>query len=415
VNGSNLAIMAWRNLWRNRRRTIITLCSIAFGIMLAVLFTGIGDSSWTRMIDLAARSGGGHVTFQHPEYLDTPSLKRTITNTKELKKIALQNKDVTRAVTRIVGYAMLATATESQGAFVVGIDPEQEDEQTLSVIEGLVKGEMFRSTRDRGVILGKRLAENLGLKMGRKVVYTMTDKEGEIVSGLARVSGIVRTGSPPIDSGLCLLPIDSLREILGYTSDEAIQVALFVDDQRKSESVAASLNERTDDRTAVVTWSQSRPELASFISMKVSGTEFFEIVIMFLVAAGIFNTLFVSVMERMREFGIMMAIGFSPSQLFRLVMLESLWLSLVGLVFSVLVTAWPYYYLNTSGVDLSVMVGEQGSEVAGVTMEPILYVDIFAESAAIIAIVVVFATLLSGLYPAWRAGRVVPVESIKLV
>ena len=92
MNGSNLAVMAWRNLWRNRRRTIITLCSITFGMMLAIMFTGIGDSSWTRMINLAARSGDGHVTFQHPEYLDTPSLTKTITNVDALVETALKDK-----------------------------------------------------------------------------------------------------------------------------------------------------------------------------------------------------------------------------------------------------------------------------------------------------------------------------------
>jgi len=136
---------------------------------------------------------------------------------------------------------------------------------------------------------------------------------------------------------------------------------------------------------------------------------------MILVAAGIFNTLFVSVMERMREFGIMTAIGFSPVRLFGLVMWESLWLGLTGLAAAVLVTAGPYIYLWKHGVDLSAMTGGESSEVAGVAMDPVLHVNIFPENAGWIAVAVLLATLLSGIYPAWRAGRVVPVESIKLV
>ena len=149
--------------------------------------------------------------------------------------------------------------------------------------------------------------------------------------------------------------------------------------------------------------------------MKVSGVEFFEIIIMILVAAGIFNTLFVSVMERLREFGIMTAIGFTPGRLFGLVMWESLWVGLCGLLCAGLVTALPYYYLSTTGIDLSAMIGDGNSEVAGVAMEPVLRVGIFPENAAIIAGAVLLATLISGLVPAWKAGRVVPVESIKLV
>ena len=132
-------------------------------------------------------------------------------------------------------------------------------------------------------------------------------------------------------------------------------------------------------------------------------------------AAGIFNTLFVSVMERMREFGIMMAIGFSPLRLFRLVMWESLWLALVGLISSAAITAGPYYYYHTYGMDFTEMMGGGNAEIAGVTIDPVFYVTIFPESAFYICLAVVIATLLSGLYPAWRAGRVVPVETIKLV
>jgi ABC-type antimicrobial peptide transport system permease subunit len=140
-----------------------------------------------------------------------------------------------------------------------------------------------------------------------------------------------------------------------------------------------------------------------------------EAIIMILVAAGIFNTLLVSVMERVREFGIMMAIGFSPARLFGLVMCESLWLGLVGLVLAAIVTAGPYYYMATIGIDLTAQMDISGSEVAGVAISPVMYVDIFPENLVMIAGAALLATLLSGIYPAWKAGRVVPVESIRLV
>jgi ABC-type lipoprotein release transport system permease subunit len=141
-----------------------------------------------------------------------------------------------------------------------------------------------------------------------------------------------------------------------------------------------------------------------------------EVIIMILVAAGIFNTLFVSVMERLREFGIMTAIGFSPSSLFGLVMFESLWLGVTGLVGAALVTAGPYYYLATRGIDISAMIGEGGSnEVAGVAVTTMMHVAIYPENLLVIGLAALLATLLSGVYPAWHAGRVVPVDTIRLV
>ena len=137
--------------------------------------------------------------------------------------------------------------------------------------------------------------------------------------------------------------------------------------------------------------------------------------LLLLVAAGIFNTLFVSVMERIREFGILMAIGFTPRQLFALVMWESTWLGVLGLGLGALMTVGPYTYLVRHGLDYSAMLGEDGMEVAGAVFPSVLRVGIFPENLAIIVVVVLLATLAAGLYPAWRAGRVVPVDSIKLV
>ncbi|MFC1654473.1 ABC transporter permease [Myxococcota bacterium] len=415
MKGPKLMKMAWRNLWRNRRRTILTLVSIAFGTLLAVIFTGFGDSSYSNMIDMAARMGGGHVTLQHPDYLDRPALTRSVRGTRDKAARALQHPDVSRVTVRITGAVMLSTARESSGAGFMAFDPQAEDQNTLAVFDTLVEGKMFESSEDEGIILGKKLADNLNVKLGRKVIYTFTDKQGEIVSGLARVSGIIKTGAPSADASLCLLPIGTVRDVLGYEEDEATLVALFLDDNRDSEKVKNHFKRVFGPETAVHTWPETQPELAGFISMKTSGSQLFEMIIMILVAAGIFNTLFVSVMERLREFGILMAIGTNPWHLFRLVMWESLFLGLLGLVAAALLTAWPYYYMNQNGLDFSAMIGEGGAEIAGVGMDPILYVDIYPENAVTICIAVLLATLLAGLYPAIKAGRVAPVDTIRLV
>ena len=158
MKGTSLIVMAWRNLWRNRRRTLITLSSIVFGIFLAILFTAMQDRNFADTIDLAARLGNGHVTLQHPGYLETPKLTLTVRGSNELAEKALSQRHVTRTVQRITGHTMLATAGESFGAGFFAIDPESEDETTFSIIEGLPEGAMFETSRDGGIILGERLA-----------------------------------------------------------------------------------------------------------------------------------------------------------------------------------------------------------------------------------------------------------------
>ncbi len=411
--GPRLPNLAWRNLWRNRRRTLITLFSIAFGTLLAVVSTGLGDASYAEMIDYASRLGGGHVVLQHEDYADHPSLKSTVVADEATLRAIRDRPEVRAVVSRVSGGLMLATSSNNVGAMVLGVDPRREDETTLGLVESLVEGEMFAEPDDKGIILGATLAENLDLEMGKKVVYTITDKSGEITSGLARVSGIIETGTTEFDANMCLLPIDSLREVLGYGPDEATQIAVFVDNHRKAEALAASLSEQLGDREVALPWFEALPDLAGFVAMKEGGNVVLQAIITVLIAAGIFNTLFVSVMERMREFGILAAIGFSSRQLFALVLWESLWVGLCGIAAGILLTAWPYYYLSTTGLDITAMSGGAQTQVAGVTMAPIMYIGLYPPHALVIAGAILLATLTAGLYPAYKAGRVVPVEAIR--
>ncbi|HIE88736.1 MAG: FtsX-like permease family protein [Pseudomonadota bacterium] len=419
MNRQNLPAMAWRNLWRNRRRTLLTLFSIVFGVFLAIMFTALQDRNWSDMIDLAAKLGGGHVTIAHTEYQDAPSLKKSVVGSAELLRIVSTVTGVRRVAERISGHVMLNTTYDSFGAAFIAFDPKNETENTLSLLspDALLTGKMFAAADEKGIILGHRLAENLGAELGNKIVYTMTDKQGDIVSGLARLSGTIKTGAPGLDASLGLLPIATVRRIVGYAADENTQLAVFVDDQRNSGAIADELAQAVNATgVAVLPWYENQPDLAAFIAMKVGGTRFISAFIALLVAAGIFNTLFVSVMERLREFGILTAIGFSPGRLFTLVMLESLWLALVGLAGAAALTIAPYRYLAAAGIDVSQVLAEQGTiDVAGVAMSTVLKVGIFPESVVMICTVAVIATLVAGIYPAWRASTVEPVEAIKLV
>jgi ABC-type lipoprotein release transport system permease subunit len=275
---------------------------------------------------------------------------------------------------------------------------------------------MFASADADGIVLGSVLARNLGAELGDKVVFTLTDRSGEIVAGMERLSGILTTHTPSLDAGLCLLPIDMVRGVLGYGPSEATQVAVFLSDSRRSNAVARRLASLIPD-VAVMTWDKIRPEIRSFIAMKVGGGRVMITIIALLVAAGIFNTLFVSVMERVREFGIMRAIGYSSGQLFRLVMWESTWLALVGMVVGTAFTLPVYIPLSRHGLDMSKLyeTGDQAVEVAGVGFDMVLRVGIFPEHVAAIAVCVLGATLAAGLYPAWKVGHIEPVESINLV
>jgi len=408
-----IAQMAWRNLWRNPRRTSLTLASIAFGLLLAVMMTALQEGSFAAMIDMAARLGAGHVTLQNPAALDRPGLALTVSHSADLRAGARLEPHVSRAVERISGQVMLSTAGQVYGAGFIAYDPAREDAMTLALLDSVAEGAAFTSSDSGGIVLGRKLAENLGVGLGRKVVFTLTDKHGELTLDVARVSGILETGSPSLDAAIALFPIDRMRRVLGYAADESGQVALFVDDQRRAARVASDLG---GGGFSALPWFEMNADLASFITMKVVGARIMLTIIVLLIAAGIFNTIFVSVMERVREFGVLLAIGFSPGRLFAMVMYESLFLGLLGVGLGALLVAWPYWYTSTVGIDIAKLVDTSQADVGGVNLAMnVMRARIFPESLATIVVATVGATLLSGLWPAWKAGRVEPVESIRLV
>ena len=410
-----LGSMAWRNLWRRKRRTLITAISIGFGVMLAVTFTGSGDYWYTNMINAGATMGLGHITVEPHGYNQTPSLDKRLLNAGEVRKHVLTMRGVSNAIVRIMGQAMFASASKTIGGMFLAVDPSQESPDQNLLLRSLIQGQLFPGADGRGIVVGSKMAKKLNLRIGKKLVYTTTDVSGEIVSEIARVTGIFETGVSEVDGALVLLPINSVRAILHYDDEDATLVAVSVNDQRYAERIRDKIAaEVGNPLREVLTWKQTQTELASIITMDKSGNYITQVLIGLLIAAGILNTLLMSVLERTREFGVMMAVGMSPATLFKLVLVESFWLALIGLAVGIIITAPWYAYLHYVGLDFSGAIGKDYS-AGGVLVDPIFRIRLYKESIIAILTGVFSLTLLSGIYPAWRAGRTPPVESLKAI
>ena len=409
----NINKLAWRNLWRRKRRTYITAFSIGFGILLSVTFTGTGDYSYTKMINTGATMGFGHVTVEPRGYNETPALDKRLLKSGEIRKRLLTMPDVKDAVVRIMGQTMLASANKTIGGMFFGIDPAQESPEYNLFLRSIKKGRLFQDIGGRGVVVGEKVAEKLNLRVGKKLVYTTTDVNGEIVSEIALVTGIFRTGVDEVDGSMILLPINRVRSALSYGADDATLVAVIIKDQRQAEKMSAKIASLVGNpEREVLSWHETQPELAGIITMDKSGNYVIQVLIGLLIAAGILNTLLMSVMERIREFGVMMAVGMSPGTLFRLVIMESIWFAILGVLLGIIITIPWYAYMYHTGIDFSSTIGSDSS-ASGVIMDPVVKIRLFKESAITILSGVFGLTILSGIYPAWRAGRVPPVESLK--
>lgn len=407
-----LITMASRNLWRAKRRTLITLFTVAFGVWLSVTFTGMGDYMYTNMLDTGARMGFGHVTVQAKGYQETPGLNRPLLGAIEVAQKLRARPDIDHAVTRIGGQAMFASAQKSVGGMFFAIDPHKERTQDNTFLKAITQGELFTSSTGRGVVVGSVMAEKLGLRLGKRLVYTMVDQSGELVSEVAKVSAIFSTGVDDVDGSVALLPLGRIQKLVGYSAADGTHIATFLMDHRSAESLQSSLGpELAAVDQEVLTFRQTQPELAGMVEIDRAMNYFFQILVALLVGAGVLNTILMSVLERRTEFGVLMAIGARPSQLFGLVIVESFMVGVLGLITGAMLTAPWYIYMRYVGLDFSGAM--EGPSAGGVLVDPIVKLVLYPSSAAIIAIGVIIVTVLAGIYPAWQAGREAPVDTLK--
>lgn len=409
-----LNLMAWRTLSRNKRRTFITSFSIAFGIFLAVTFTGSGDYSYTNMINTSAIMGFGHITVAEKGYIERPGLSRWLADGELVRERAGGLARVEGCYARIMGQGMFAAGGKSVGGAFMALDPGRESGAHNFFIRSLVEGEMFSGMDDRGAVIGVEMAKKLNLRLGKKLIVTVTDKDGELTSELLRVSGLFRTGDHSADSSIVLAPLGRMRRVLKYGDNGVSFMALYVDDLRGVKGVRNELESRLDraGNVEVLEWKKTQPDLSGLIAVDRLFNYLMQLLVGLVIAAGIMNTMQMSVLERTREFGIMMAVGMAPGQVVRLVLAESLWLAGLGIILGVVMTAPWFAYMSTTGIDLSGAVGNDYS-AGGVLVDPVMKLRLFRESAFFILLTVFLLTMAASVYPALRAGRIMPVDAIK--
>ena len=401
---------AWRNLWRNRRRTLITASSIAFGLLLAVTFTGTGSYVYNNMINASARSGYGHITVAPPDYLQHRGLDRRVKASPEVLQQIRALGGVRAAWPHIMGQAMLASAAKSVGGMIMGVGPDEQPRDNL-LLDSIQSGSLDADNR-RSAVVGTRLAEKLKLKPGRKLVYTLTDVHGEMVSELARVGGMLQTGLDVVDGATVLMPLQSLQQTLGYAADEASFIAVLVEDQHDTPAIKARIAAMLDPaQYQVLDWKQTQTDVAGMITIDSSSNYISQIFVAVLIAAGIFNTMLMSVLERRREFGVVLALGMSPWQLVLTVLVETLMITVLGLLLGALITAPWYAWMHQHGLDFSAMMGND-YHIGKVLIDPVIRIRLDWRNVAAIAAVSFVLTLLAALYPAWRSGRINPAEAL---
>ncbi len=409
--------LAWRNIWRHRRRTVITLSSIAIGFGLAVLSIGLGDGSHNSMIRNAIKLGEGHITIQPKGYLEAPANYKYIADGKSLA-VKLETLNIDGSVQPRISLQVLAsTANNSVGAGLEGMSAA-DDPRTQMLQPMLVSGEWLKPGDERGILIGDGMARKLKARLGSKVVVMAGKQGGDTQAQLGRVRGIFDSHVDELDDFLIISDLLFARQFLEGegaepTKQPLTRYAVFLNDEEQMAQLKQQLRATIDGSQLVaLDWQEMMPQLVQFIVIDDAGNYVFLSLILILVVFGIVNTVLMSVLERTREFGLLRALGMSRYHLLLLVFCESLLLSLLAVMIGWIVGGGIHFWFSEHGIDFSAMMAE-GTAIMGTFMDPVIYTELSSERVIQLTMIIFVATLTSGIYPAVKAARVTPVEALR--
>jgi ABC-type lipoprotein release transport system permease subunit len=407
-----IARLAWRSIWRNRRRTLITVLSIGFGLACTVFFIAIGEGVYAQLIDQVVRLQAGHITMEHPSYRDAPAVDLWVKAPESLRSRIERLPQVERTKLIIMGQGIARSGSGDVSATLMGIEPSVELD-TSPLVRHIVAGRYLNEDDGPWVVIGSELAKRLKLKVGKKMVLTTNDAAGNLVDVLCRVRGIFETGSVEIDGYFIQAPIDFARRLFGLPEDGATQLGVILKIPEAQESVLREARLMVAEQDiAVLPWQEVIPEIASYIKLDKGSNWIFQAILIFLILFTIFNTILMSVLEREREFAVLLALGTKPVQLRLQILMESAYVGLIGCGLGLLVGGLAAWAAQVWGIDLRSLL-EEGVTISGFAVSAKMHARVTTELLLGTAGLVFGATLILSLIPMHRAARLSIVDQLR--
>jgi ABC-type lipoprotein release transport system permease subunit len=418
MNG-RLLRLAWRNLWWNPRRTLIAMSAIGFGytmlLFVACLMAGLREQMVETGTDLAL----SEIQVHAPQYDPDHPINLTLGGHNGIDvaaAIAMITADprVQAASPRVYGFGLVSGTHQSAGAQLVGIDPVAERKVTL-LQSKMVKGSYPNAETPKGVVMGDELATTIGVTVGSQFVVLTPAADGSTGNDLYTVIGLFHTGLESMDGGLVLMPLTTLQDLLRLPPGRIHEVGIKLHNIAAAEATATTLQLQLDKLfpARALPWQVLAPELADYVQFNRRVTFILFFIFFALAAMGIVNTMLMAIIERTREFGMLMAVGMRPIQVIGLIVAEATGLAAASLLLGAAVGLPLLWYLQVHGMNL----GHNGGtvSVAGIVVGPYWYGRQDFVSYGEAALGLAITALAAALYPAMRAARFRPAEALRKV
>ena len=406
--------MAWRNIWRNPRRTLLTICAITFSGMLLVFMLSFQFGSYETMINASVTIQTGHLQVQARGYHDKKQMQLVIGDTGKIVEILQQIPQIKAYSFRALGFSLVSSMDRTYGALVTGIDPV--NETGVSRLKQLMRRGSFLTPGDLDrALVGSLLAKNLQVDIGDELTVLGQGRDGSIAATVVQVKGIYSSGIDEFDRASIHIPLEYFKEV--YDMRGAAHAAVIIVNalgevpDAKTKISSALSDTGFHDSLTVLDWEELMPGLRQGIELDLVSGMIFYVLLIIVVAFSILNTFLMAILERTREFGVMIAIGTTPGRLTKLLLFESMAMTLVGIFAGILAGCLVTYYFQVNGIDLggsSELLGQYG--ISG-RIHPKL--SIWSISIGPLAVLLI--TFFAALYPALRVRRLKPVEAMVAV
>ncbi|MFW6284171.1 MAG: ABC transporter permease [Desulfosalsimonas sp.] len=404
-------IIAWRNIWRNPRRTIIILIAVIIGIWSMIFLSAFMRGMVVEMIDNGISTLTGDVKVYARGFRSDPALENRIRNPLPLQeKVRKSLPAGARMATRIRVTAIARNARHSDGVTLVGIDPAEEAGVSF-IGKGVSAGEMIRPGNPVDIVVGQALLDKFETQIGNKLIVMSEDASHEMASRAFRIRGVFSARLEATEKRFVFVSKQAAGEML-KTGGDISEISVRLDNHEHADAVGKKIHAKVDtDTYEVSTWKELKPMLKVYINLFDGFIFLWYMVVFVAMAFGIINTTLMAVFERMREFGLLKALGMRPWRILRSVLIESLFILVIGAALGNTLAFSMVYAIGEGGIDLSMFAA--GFEYAG--MSSVIRPEVFAGDVVLANAVVISLGLVVSAYPAARAARITPVEAMSRI
>ncbi len=402
--------LAWRNIWRNKRRTLITVASIFFAVLFSIFMNSFQKGAWVRMLDNIVNYYYGYAQIHQKGYWEEKTINDVLELNDELWQLPTQIDGLEQIIPRLETFALLSSGEHTSSMMIVGTNPDAEDKLT-KLKSRLTEGTYFNQT-DKALLIAEGVKDLLKISLGDTLIILTQGYHGVNAAGKYPIKGIVHFASPDLNKRMVYLPLEETQDLLGAPS-MATTLALRLSDRDDLEYVLEQLQTQLDtDKYEIMDWQSMLPDLVEAQKTDAAGNYIFLLVLYLIISFGIFGTILMLVKEREHEFGILLSIGMSRSLLAFSTWVEILLMALLGVILGMLAALPLVHYFKVNPIDFSDY-GEMAESYEKWGFDPIfptiMDASLFYSQAIIMAII----TSLLALFAIWKIYKLKPVEAMR--